>query len=83
MLIFFVCETTITVALIAESGKRGSRSYAFLATAIDAGSALGPLLAWTVFGLISNPIATLFIAAFFSIVGSVFSLISYRELREA
>jgi len=47
LLLFFFCATGAVVALSAEAGVRGSRAVATYATALDAGSCVGPLLAWT------------------------------------
>lgn len=47
ILLFFFCATGAGVVLSAEAGTRGSRAVASYATAMDAGSCVGPLLAWT------------------------------------
>ena len=48
ILLFFFCATGAGVVLSAEAGARGSRAVASYATAMDAGSCVGPLLAWSV-----------------------------------
>ena len=47
LLLFFFCATGAGVVLAAEAGVRSSRAVATYATALDMGSCVGPLLAWT------------------------------------
>ena len=47
VLLFFVCGVGATVVLMAEAGSRGSRAVASYATASDLGSAVGPILGWS------------------------------------
>ncbi len=45
---FFVCGVGATVVLMAEAGSLGPRTVAGYATAYDFGSAVGPLLGWSI-----------------------------------
>jgi hypothetical protein len=68
---FFICETTLRIALTVEAGSRGPRAYALLSTATDA--AVGPILAWTVFDFISSSPVLFFIAGTLYAASTVFS----------
>ena len=46
VIVFFLCGVGATVVISAESGMRGSRSVAGYVTALDLGSATGPVLGW-------------------------------------
>ncbi len=73
VIFFFICETTLRIALTVESGRKGSRAYALLSTATDAGAAFGPLLAWTVFDFISSSAVIFFVAGVLYAVSTLFS----------
>ncbi len=73
VIFFFLCETTLRIALTVESGMKGSRAYALLSTATDAGAAFGPLLAWTVFDFISSSAVIFFVAGVLYAVSTLFS----------
>lgn len=47
VVIFFVCATSVLVVYGAAAGGGGSRTYAWYATAVDLGAAVGPLAGWT------------------------------------
>ena len=47
IMIFFVCATSVLVVFGAAAGGGGSRTYAWYATAVDLGAAIGPLAGWT------------------------------------
>ena len=72
LLLFYFCATGAVVALSAEAGIRGPRAVATYATALDAGSCAGPLLAWTMpeFALPTEWIFSL-VAAFYMAAGGV------------
>ena len=48
---FFLCETTLNIALSAKAGKGGPRRYARFVSASDLGSASGPLIGWGIIQL--------------------------------
>jgi len=79
IVLFFVFETALRIALTAESGSKGSKAYAQLATAMDTGSAFGPVLSWTVYQFVSDPTVTLLVAGFLYAVSTVFSFRSPRS----
>jgi MFS family permease len=70
---FFICETTLRIALTVEAGIRGPKAYSVLSTATDAGAAVGPILAWTVFDLISNSQVLFLIGGALYAASTVFS----------
>jgi len=47
VLLFFFCAVGLTTILLAEAGRRGSRTTARYVTSSDFGAALGPALGWT------------------------------------
>ena len=47
IILYFVCATGATVALVAEAGVRGPRAVASYVTASDFGSFAGPILGWS------------------------------------
>ncbi len=55
VLAFFICMTALQVILSAEAGKCGPKTYASYATTADLGAAIGPLLGWTMLGLLAQP----------------------------
>jgi MFS family permease len=46
IVLFFICGTTLYTLLSALAGERGARAVASLATAMDFGMAIGPLIGW-------------------------------------
>ena len=81
IIIFFICETTLRIVLVAEAGRLGSKQHALLATAMDFGAAFGPLFSWSAIGLISRPIVTLLLGCILYVVGAGFSLVSYKNIQ--
>jgi MFS family permease len=57
VILLFASGVVIQVSLSSEAGKLGSRAYARLATALDVGSASGPLIGWFLVALFSSPVA--------------------------
>jgi len=76
---FFVCATSINVALMAEAGRSGSRAFARYASASDFGSAVGPLLAWTIFEFVPSPTLSFTIGYCFYAVGALFAYLRMRR----
>lgn len=48
ILIFFICGSTLYTLLSAQAGQSGTRSVASLATAMDLGMSVGPLIGWNI-----------------------------------
>tara|TARA_B100001250_G_C19815928_1_gene798389 strand:+ start:2606 stop:3757 length:1152 start_codon:yes stop_codon:yes gene_type:complete len=46
IILFFVCATGASVALVAEAGLRGATAVASYVTAVDLGACAGPLAGW-------------------------------------
>jgi len=72
---FFVCATSINVALMSEAGRAGSRPFAQYASASDFGAAVGPMLAWTLFEFVQSPTRAFAIGSAFFAVGALFAWI--------
>lgn len=81
IVVFFLCETTLRLGLMIQAGTRGSRQYARLATAMDIGSAVGPIAGWTAVGLLFSSRWTFLIGASFYLAGTVVTLISRKISR--
>jgi MFS family permease len=77
---FFVCATSINVALIAEAGRSGSRAFARYASASDFGCAVGPILMWTIFEFIPSPTLSFAISYCFYAVGALFAYLRMRRV---
>ena len=77
---FFVCATSINVALMAEAGRAGSRPFALYASASDFGAAVGPVLAWTIYHLSHSPTLSLAVGCCIYAVGALFA---YARLRRS
>ncbi len=75
---FFVCATSINVALMAEAGRAGSRAFTRYATASDFGCAVGPLLSWTIYEFVPSPTLTFAVACCFYATGA---LVAYVRMR--
>jgi predicted MFS family arabinose efflux permease len=69
----FACSTALNIAFSAEAGRRGSKTYALYASASDLGSALGPVLGWTIFEVISSPVAVFAIGSIFYMLAALLS----------
>ena len=77
---FFVCATSINVALIAEAGRSGSRAFARYASASDFGCAVGPILVWTIFEFVPSPTLSFAISYCFYAVGALFAYLRMRRV---
>jgi len=75
---FFVCAACLQVALAAQAGRRGSRTYASYATALDLGMAIGPVLGWTVFEFVSLPTISFAIGCGLYAIGAAASLKAFK-----
>ena len=74
MLVFFVFSTCLMVSLMAEAGRTGSATFAWLATALDFGAATGPLVAWTIGDWVKEPWMPFTIAGGMCLLGAAISL---------
>jgi MFS family permease len=75
ILLFYISDTTLVISLSAVAGKMGSRSYATFATGFDLGGAVGPILSWSLVGLMSSSVPSLTFGAILYTLGFVSSLI--------
>ena len=76
---FFVCATSINVALMAEAGRSGSRAFARYASASDLGCAVGPILVWTIFEFVPSPTLSFAIGYCFYGAGALFAYLRMRR----
>ncbi|MBN1687185.1 MAG: MFS transporter [Spirochaetales bacterium] len=76
IVVFFLSETALALGLMVQAGMRGSKRYARLATAMDLGSAAGPIAGWTAVGLLLSSSWTFLIGAVCYLLGMVFTLMS-------
>ena len=67
---FFACETGLTVAVLAEASKFGSKAYARYASACDFGAAAGPLAVWATMGYVKSAAVPFVIGAGFYVLGT-------------
>ena len=74
VVLFFFCATTLTTAALAEAGSRGSRPFASYVTASDMGSAVGPLVGWTIQQFFFAPPSIFIVAGGLYVVGCLISL---------
>jgi predicted MFS family arabinose efflux permease len=81
VVIFFLCETTLRLGLMVQAGIRGSKQYARLATAMDIGSAVGPVAGWTAVGLLFSSRSTFLIGASFYLLGTLLALMSKKSAK--
>ena len=74
VVVFFMSETALQLGLMVQAGMRGSKQYARLATAMDLGSAVGPIAGWTAVGLFLSSRWTFLIGSAFYLLGTLFTL---------
>jgi len=75
IVLFFICGTTLYTLLSALAGERGARSIASLATAMDFGLAIGPLIGWGI-AQAGLPLSFIFISS-----GSIYVASAVISLR--
>ena len=76
VVVFFLSETALQLGLMIQAGMRGSKRYARLATAMDLGSAVGPVVGWTAVGLLFSSRWTFLIGTACYLLGLLFTLMS-------
>ena len=76
VVVFFLSETALQLGLMVQAGMRGSKRYAHLATAMDLGSAVGPVAGWTAVGLLFSSRWTFLIGAACYLLGLLLTLMS-------
>ncbi|MCE5328144.1 MAG: MFS transporter [Planctomycetaceae bacterium] len=75
VVLFFICTTALNVVLSAEAGRFGSKAYAAYATAADLGSAVGPLLVWTLLEKMDSPGLAFALGAILFAVGAAAAIV--------
>ncbi|HDZ21376.1 hypothetical protein LCGC14_0431830 [marine sediment metagenome] len=83
MIMFFVFTACLIVTLMAEAGRAGPSTFAWLVTALDLGGATGPLLAWTVGDWVKETWMPFAIAAALCFVGTAIALARLIRARRA
>jgi MFS family permease len=79
IMIFFISDTSLIISLSSIAAKKGSESYASLATGFDFGAAVGPLLSWTLVEIVSTPALSLAAGAILYSAGFVLSFHRKKE----
>lgn len=79
VVVFFLSETALQLGLMIQAGMRGSKRYARLATAMDLGSAVGPVAGWTAVGLLFSSRWAFLMGAACYLLGLLFTLISIMK----
>jgi len=80
ILLFFISAAIAMVLLSAQAATHGPRVYASLATALDLGAALGPIVGWTILEFISMPTLSFALGA---ILYGMAMLFSIRQINQA
>jgi hypothetical protein len=78
VVIFFLSEMALHLGLTIQAGIRGSKRYAYLATAMDMGSATGPVVGWTAVGMLLSSRWTFLIGGVFYFLGTVLTVATMR-----
>jgi len=78
LLLYFISGTSLAAGIAAEAGRRGPRTIALYATALDFGAAIGPVLSWGILGLIFIPELIFTISGFFYLIAAVISWRSFQ-----
>ena len=79
VLIFSICEISISIALTTEM-NRTSKLYAQFASALDAGAATGPLLAWILIDILGNERIGFVAGGILYLIGMICAIITYRRI---
>ena len=79
VLVFSVCEITIGIALTTEM-NRTSKLYSQFASALDAGAATGPLLAWMLIDILGEERIGFFAGGILYFAGTICAIITYRRI---
>lgn len=73
ILLYFLSGTSLSAGIAAQAGRRGPRTIAWYASALDLGAAIGPVLGWAVLGFIFTPKLIFFIGGFFYLAAMIIS----------
>ncbi len=79
LLIFFISDAALQISLSSIAAKKGSESYASMATGFDFGAAVGPLLSWALVEFFSTPVLSFPVGAILYSAGFVLSLHRKRK----
>jgi MFS family permease len=79
ILLYFISGTSLAVGIAAEAGRRGSRTIALYASALDFGAAIGPVLSWVILGFIFKPELVFVIGGFFYLIATIISWRSFQR----
>lgn len=83
VILFFLCETSLQIALSAKAGAGGAKRYARFVSALDFGSATGPLVGWGIIQLALSTGVVFWVGAALYLVGAVVPLLRKRKRRES
>ena len=79
VLIFSICEITIGIALTTEM-NRTSKLYSKFASALDAGAATGPLLAWLLIDILGDKQVGFAAGGVLYLAGTICAMITFRRI---
>ena len=83
ILLYFISGTSLAAGIAAEAGRRGSRTIALYASALDFGAAIGPVLSWAILGFIFKPELVFIIGGVFYLIATFISWHSLRSYYKA
>ena len=83
VILFFLCETSLHIALAARAGASGAKRYARFVSALDLGSASGPLVGWGIIQLALSTGMVFWVGAALYLVGAVVPLLQKTKRRES
>lgn len=79
ILLYFISGTSLAAGIAAEAGRRGSRTIALYASALDLGAAIGPVLSWAILGFIFKPELVFLIGGVFYFIATIISWHSFKR----
>jgi MFS family permease len=82
ILIFFISGTSLATGIAAEVGRRGPKTIALYASAWDLGSAVGPIISWSILEFVFSPDIVFTIGGAFYLIATVTSWLSLQKRGE-
>lgn len=79
ILLYFIAGTSLAAGIAAEAGRRGPKTIALYASALDLGAAIGPVLSWLILGFIFIPKFVFTIGGFFYLIATIISWRSFKR----
>ncbi len=79
ILIFFLSGTSLTAGIAAEAARRGPKTIALYASAMDLGAAVGPIISWTIIEFVFSPDIIFTIGGAFYLIATIISWFSLQN----